>query len=61
MYETRGAVKGLATTPEQKAAATAFFKAIEKTDLAATQKNQAACDAAAKESAATLAAFVATL
>lgn len=61
MYETRGAMKGLASTPEQKAAATAFFKAIEATDGAARVKDQDACMAAAKASASTLAAFVSTL
>ena len=61
MYETRGAVRGLASTPEQKKLATEFFKAIEATDLAARQKDQAACDAGAKASASTLAAFVSSL
>mmetsp|Transcript_25122 Transcript_25122/g.69454 ORF Transcript_25122/g.69454 Transcript_25122/m.69454 type:complete len:201 (+) Transcript_25122:109-711(+) len=61
MYETRGAMKGLASTPEQKAAATAFFKAIEATDGAARVKDGEACMAAAKASAATLKAFTASL
>lgn len=61
MYETRGAVRGLASTPAQKKAATAFFKAIEATDGAATQKDQAKCAAAAADSVAKLDAFVATL
>ena len=61
MYETRGAVRGLATSADQKKAATAFFKAIEATDLAAARKNQDACMAAAKASSAALDAFVATL
>lgn len=50
MYETRGAIRFLAKTPEQKKAATEFFKAIEKTDLAAKQKKQDACAANAKDS-----------
>ena len=61
MYETRGAAKYLATTPAQKKAATAFFKAIEETDGAARLKNQGACAAAAADSVAKLDAFVATL
>merc|ERR1719438_371374 len=50
MYETRGAVRGLAKTFEQKEAADAFFKAIEKTNGSATYKNYDACMAAAKDS-----------
>lgn len=61
MYETRGAVKGLAKTTEQKAAAADFFKAIEQTNLNATLKKQDACEAAAKNSIAALDAFTATL
>lgn len=61
MYETRGAARGLADSPEQKKAATAFFKAIETTDLAARRKNQDACAAAAADTIVTLDAFVATL
>ena len=61
MYETRGAAKYLATTPAQKKAATAFFKAIEETDGAARLKKQDACAAAAADSVAKLDAFVATL
>lgn len=61
MGETRGAVRGLAKTTKQKAAATEFFESIEKTNLAATLKRQDECYAAAKDSVAKLDAFVATL
>lgn len=61
MYETRGAVRSLATTPAQKKAATEFFKTIEKTDIAARRKLQAECAAASKDSVAKLDAFVALL
>ena len=61
MYETRGAVRGLASTPAQKAAANDFFAAIESTDGAARYKKQDECLASAKASAAALDAFVATL
>jgi photosystem II oxygen-evolving enhancer protein 3 len=61
MYETRGAAKFLATTPEQKKAATAFFKAIEKADISARRRDGASALAAAKDSVAKLDAFTATL
>ena len=61
MYETRGACKYLAKTPAQKAAATAFFKAIEETDNAARLKKQSDCATAAADSVTKLDAFVATL
>jgi photosystem II oxygen-evolving enhancer protein 3 len=61
MYETRGAVRGLATTPEQKALATAFFKAIEETDIAARRKNGAKAGAAAAAALTSLDAFSASL
>jgi len=61
MYETRGAVKGLAKTPEQKDAAKAFVKAIEDTNMAARLKKQDACFAAAKESVLKLQDFNAKL
>jgi hypothetical protein len=61
MYETRGAVRFLAKTPEQKKAATAFFKAIELTDTSARLKRQDACAAGAAAAATTLNAFIATL
>jgi hypothetical protein len=61
MYETRGAVRSLAKTPAQKKAATEFFKSIEKADLSARRKDQAAAAAAAKDTVAKLDAFTATL
>jgi hypothetical protein len=61
MYETRGAVKGLASTPEQKKAAQAFFKAIEECDGAARLKLQDKCAAAAAASVSTLDAFTSLL
>lgn len=61
MYETRGAVRGLASTPKQKEAATDFFKAIEETNLSARLKKQEACAAAAADSIAKLDAFTSTL
>ena len=61
MYETRGAAKFLASSPGSKKKATEFFKAIEKTDLAARRKDGAACAAAAKDSSAKLEAFVSSL
>jgi len=50
MYETRGAVRGLATSPEQKKLATAFFQSIEESSLQATLKNQEKCAAACANS-----------
>jgi photosystem II oxygen-evolving enhancer protein 3 len=61
MYETRGAAKGLATTPEQKKACTAFFKSIEQTDLAARRKNQELARTSAADTIPKLDAFLATL
>lgn len=61
MYDTRGAVRGLATTNAQKEAATAFFEAIEKTNLSATLKKQDACMAAAKDAAVKLDEFAALI
>jgi len=61
MYETRGAVRGLAKTYDQKEAADAFFKAIEKTNGSATLKKQDECMAAALDSVAKLDAFVAKI
>lgn len=61
MYETRGAVRGLASSPDQKKAATAFFKAMEDTYTAATLRKQDACAAGAAASISTLDAFVSTL
>jgi hypothetical protein len=61
MYETRGAVRGLATTPTQKKAATAFFKAIETADNGARLKKGDMAMQGSKDAAAKLDAFVATL
>jgi photosystem II oxygen-evolving enhancer protein 3 len=61
MYETRAAAVWLAKTPTQKKAATDFFKAIEKTDISARLKKQAATAAAATDSLSKLDAFVASL
>ena len=61
MYETRGAARGLAKTPEQKKAATDFFKSIEATDLAARRKNQEVCAVAAADTVVKLDAFVSSL
>ena len=61
MYETRGAVRGLAKSPEQKKLAKAFFESIEEASLQATLKNQDKCMAASKASADNLSAFSASL
>jgi len=61
MYETRGAVRGLAKTTKQKEKADDFFAAIEATYLNATLKKQDACAKAAADSVSTLAAFVGSL
>jgi len=61
MYETRGAVRGLATTPEQKKIAKDFFQAIEESSLQATLKNQEKCAAACANSAKLLDTFVGSL
>ena len=61
MYETRGAVRGLAQTPVQKKAATAFFKAIETADNGARLKNGEMASAGAAAAVEKLDAFVATL
>mmetsp|Transcript_23918 Transcript_23918/g.50874 ORF Transcript_23918/g.50874 Transcript_23918/m.50874 type:complete len:199 (-) Transcript_23918:190-786(-) len=53
MYETRGAISYLATSKEQKKAATAFYQAIERTSVGATQKNGDKCSAAAKDAVST--------
>lgn len=50
MYETRAAIKYLATTVQQKEAATEFFKAIEEVAGAARLKKQDACLAAIDKS-----------
>jgi len=61
MYETRGAAKALAKSPAQKKAATEFFKAIEKTDLAARTRDGAGCVANSNDALAKLDAFVSSL
>jgi hypothetical protein len=61
MYETRGAVSGLAASPEQKKLAKAFFQAMEEANLQATLKNQSKCAAASADTAKLLDQFVASL
>ena len=61
MYETRGAVRGLAQSPAQKKKADAFFKAIEKTYGSATLKKGSECAAANTAALAALDDFVASL
>jgi len=61
MYETRGAVRGLSKTPDQKAKADTFFKAMEATYGNATQRKQAACAAANTQAIDALADFVASI
>lgn len=61
MYETRGAARGLAKTPEQQKAATEFFKSIEVLNLAARQKKQEVAQAAATQAVTDLDAFVSSL
>lgn len=61
MYETRGAVRGLAKTVDQKEKADVFFRAIEDTNGAATLKKGDACKAANAKAMAALDAFTATL
>ena len=61
MYETRGAVRGLAKSDDQKALAKKFFQAIEEASLQATLKNQDKCAKASADSAALLDQFYASL
>lgn len=61
MYETRGAARALASTSDQKKAATDFFKAIEKADISARRRDGAGAMAAAEDSVAKLDAFTASL
>ena len=61
MYETRGAVRGLAKTDEQKKIAQAFFEAIEKTYGSSTQRKGDACIEANEKAMVALDAFVKTL
>jgi len=61
MYETRGAVRGLAKSDEQKKLAKSFFQAIEEATLQATLKNQDKCAAASADSAKLLDQFYSSL
>lgn len=61
MYETRGAVRGLAKTTEQKKKAAAFFSEIEKCNIAATQRKGEEAAAANTAAIAALDAFTASL
>lgn len=61
MYETRGAVRGLASTDAQKATATEFFTAMEATYGAATLRKGDAALAANTKAIAALDAFTASL
>jgi len=61
MYETRGAVRYLAKTVDQKEAAAEFFQAIEKVGNSARLKKQDACLAAIDESLAKLDKFTNTI
>jgi len=61
MYETRGAVRGLAGSKVQKEKADIFFKAMEATYGASTQRKGAVCAAANSAAIDALADFVASL
>lgn len=61
MYETRGAVRGLAKSDAQKKIAKSFFEAIEAASLGATLKKQEKCAAACADSVRLLDEFVASL
>jgi hypothetical protein len=61
MYETRGAVRYLATDKKQKAAAEDFFKAIEQIGSGARYKKADVADAGIVDAKAKLAAFLSTL
>lgn len=61
MYETRGAVRGLAKTVSQKEKADVFFQAIEATYGAATLRKGEACAAANAKAISALDAFTETL
>jgi hypothetical protein len=61
MYETRGAVRGTATTVQQKEKADVFFQAIEATYGAATLRKGEACAAANAKAITALNDFSATL
>jgi len=61
MYETRGAVRGLAKTVKQKEKADVFFQAIEKTYGSATLRKGDECVAANEKAIAALKDFSSTL
>ena len=61
MYETRGAIRYLATTPEQKEAAAAFNQSIENVYTNNTKKNGEKTMAAAKDAVEKLDAFSALI
>lgn len=61
MYETRGAIRGLAKSDEQKKIAKTFFTAIETTYGSSTRRNGSACVAANEDAIKALDAFVGTL
>jgi photosystem II oxygen-evolving enhancer protein 3 len=61
MYETRGAMKGLATTKDQQKAANAFFKAIEACNTSAALKKGDKASAAAADAIVKFDAFTASL
>ena len=61
MYETRGAMRWLATSDDQKKIAEKFFKDIEKTYGSSTQRKPDAVKAANESALKNLEAFVSTL
>merc|ERR1711957_615978 len=61
MYETRGAVRGLAKSQSQKDKADVFFRAIEKTYGSSTQRKGEACVAGNAEAIVALDAFLKSL
>jgi photosystem II oxygen-evolving enhancer protein 3 len=61
MYDTRGAVRGLATTVDQKEKAAVFFRALEDINGNATQHKGEACKAANDKAIAALDVFISTL
>ena len=61
MYETRGAVRGLAKTVQQKEKADVFFQAIEKTYGSATSRNGAGVQSSNADAIKALDDFVASL
>lgn len=61
MYETRAAIRTLAKTRDQKQMATAFFKAMEATDLASKRHNAEECSAAHAKMSEALDTFAASV